>query len=160
MRRNHLPKKDEGKVTVDMTKAKTIEPIPTGVNCLVAITKWDKTTAKASGVDKIHIEETVVEPEMFKGRIFFDDINLENEYTLGRLLQTLVATGMDEKDIRTSKFEVPSSEQMLGKTLCVTSKIQVAKPGSGYTDQSKATKLCLSEKYEDNSAEVLEPEDE
>jgi len=149
-----MPKgKEEGKVTVDMTKAKTLEPIPTGANCLVAITKFQKAEAK-SGADKIHIEMTVVEPEVYKGRIFFDDINLDNAYTLGRLLQLLVASGIPEEDVRVAKFEIPSGEEMEGKTLCVTSRIQEAKPGSGFTDQAKANKMRLAKLYTDNSESI------
>lgn len=140
-------KSEEGKVIVDMTKAKTLELIPDRTNCLMVITDW-KFGKSAEGNRKVAVESTVVEPESYKGRKIFDSISLDNDNTLGRLLQLLIASGMPEEEVRVAGFEVPGKEDMEGKTYVASVRIRKAKEGSAFNDQNIATNLRDAEKWE------------
>ena len=132
---------------IDMTSAKTFENVPDKVKCLVAIKKWEQGESQASGEAKVHVEMVVLEPEKYKGRIFFDDINLKNEFTLGRLLDMLVAMGYKEEEIRVKKFSLPLKEDMEGQQLTVTSRVIKAEPGSEFGDKTVATRFRPADAY-------------
>ena len=139
----------EKPVTVDMTIARSIEPIPPGIKCLVVVSGWELGNS-ASGAPKVHIEMTVLEPEQYKSRKFFDDINLVNENTLGRLVAIFKALGYKENDIKVKKFVMPTADTMEGSRLCVTSRIVKAAEGSEYGDKSIAANFKAPEAYKES----------
>ncbi len=109
----------EGPVTVDLSKAKTMEPLPTPGPYLVILTKMAPGTS-GSGGRKVDIETQVVEPETpgIKGRKFFESINLDNEYTLGRLQSILRVLGVSDDDLKSSEFAL-KGEDFIGKSFTI-----------------------------------------
>jgi hypothetical protein len=106
-------------IALDMSKAITLEPMADNTKVLCVIDKWEPRTS-SGGNPTLHIEYVVKKPETsgIVNRRLFDDINLENEYTLGRLKNNLKAFGWSEKDILELKA-VPSADDMLGSEIVV-----------------------------------------
>lgn len=102
-------------ISLDMTKAITMEPMPDNTEVLCAVSAWEVRRSAAEN-RTLHVEMTIIKPEEagYKGRKLFDDINLQNEYTLGRLLNHLKGLGFSEEDIRKPDFVLPKTEDMLG----------------------------------------------
>ncbi len=138
-------------VTVDMSGAKSFEPVPDRTKCLVAVSKWEVGTSQ-SGNPKLHVELTVLEPEKYASRKFFDDINLDNDNTKGRLMDLLLALGYEEKKVRVANFALPEEDAVEGQQLCVTSRIVKAKEGSEFGDKSVASKPRAAEFYKGEGA--------
>lgn len=94
-------------ISLDMTKAITMEPLPDNTRVLCAVSAFDLRKS-ARGNPSAHVELTILKPEEpgYLNRKLFDDINLENEYTLGRLLNLLKGLGMPEDDIRKPDFKL------------------------------------------------------
>jgi hypothetical protein len=139
---------NEDIVTVDMTDAVTFEPIPKGVPCLGTISEWKAGKSKNEG-NKIHCVTTVLEPEKYKNRKIFTDTGIDNEYGKGTMMQIICgALNMSEKDIRSQKkFQIPSSDDMVGQQIAFVSGIRVDKTGQ-YADQNVLTRIRPGDSYE------------
>ena len=107
-------------ISLDMTKAITMEPLPDNTRVLCAVSALEPRTS-GRGNPSIHVELTVIKPEEpgYVNRKLFDDINLENEYTLGRLLNLLKGVGMSEEAIRKPDFKL-IPEDIVGLQCTVT----------------------------------------
>jgi hypothetical protein len=139
--------KNEDIVTVDMTDAVTFEVIAKGTPCLGTISEW-KTGKSASEGNKIHCVTTVLEPEKYKNRKIFTDTSIDNEYGKGTMMQIIMgALKMSEKDIRTKKFVIPSSDDMVGQQIAFVTGVRIAKEGSGFSDQNTLTRIRPGESY-------------
>ena len=93
--------------TVDMTKAITMEPLSPDIPYLCMVSAFDLGESGA-GQPKAHLELSVIKPEVpgVKGRKLMDDINLVNEYTLGRLKTFLKAIGIPEEKFNVANFDL------------------------------------------------------
>ena len=129
-----------GDVVVDLTKAITLEPLPAGGPYLASVSKFETGESK-EGASKVHIELTVVEPTELARKKLFDDINLENEYTIGRLKTFLTAAGEDEKDLK-KKLTLSDSfcEGMIGRQVAVFVKIDSSPTWRGMARISRVAK--------------------
>ena len=101
-----MPPEETEDISIDMTQARTLEPLPPGRPYLMAVTAWTPGRSAAGG-RKVHYELTVAEPTDFANRKVMEDLSLDNEYTLGRLMTLLLALGMEEDEIRTKSFKLP-----------------------------------------------------
>lgn len=112
--------KDDKPISLDMTKAATMEPMPDNTKVLCQVSKMDPGTSGA-GNRKVDVELTVIQPETLGivNRKLFDSISLENEFTLGRLLNLLKALGDSEEDIRKADFSLVP-ENYIGRQCTVT----------------------------------------
>jgi len=104
----------EKDVHVDFTKAAVLEPMPAPGPYLFVISAFEWGTS-AAGAKKVHCEYTVVDPEKYAKRKVFDDISVENEYTLGRLMSLLIASGEKKEDLEKPTYKVPATDKMLGR---------------------------------------------
>jgi len=142
-----MAKQEENKpISLDMTKAATMEPMAANTLVLCQVSKMDSGIS-GSGGKKIDVELTVVKPDTVGiiNRKLFDSINLENEFTLGRLLNLLKALGESEEEIRRPDFELVT-ENYIGKQLAVwvgireseqfgdRNTIKRVRPASAYTE--------------------------
>ena len=139
-----LADKNSKQVSVDMSDAVVFEAIPDRTPALVTCTVWDENAiGKNSGEPKVHAEVTVLEPEEFKGRKIFEDINLKNVNTKGRLIPILLATPdlgyKTDKDIKVPNFKLPTKAQMEGQQWAVSIRIQ--KGTGGYADSNRLSQF-------------------
>lgn len=102
----------EEEFSIDMTQAKTFEPLPERKPLLGAISKW-KYGRTANG-RKLDYEFTIVEPSDLANRKVPESLSLENEYTLGRFQKMLIALGRSEEEVKAKSFKAPQEEDMLG----------------------------------------------
>lgn len=102
----------EEDITIDMSTAKVMEPIPVDRPYLVACSKF-KTGRTANG-RKLDYELTVVEPQEYANRKVMESLSLENEYTLGRFQTLCIALGISEEEAKSKTFRIPKEEDMLG----------------------------------------------
>jgi len=107
----------DGVVSIDFTKAVTLEnlPVPGPYLCTVSAFALGES---AAGAQKVHVELTVVEPQDWSKRKLFDDISLENEYTLGRLMTLLIALGEDKDKVKSKDYKL-NPDEMFGRQLSV-----------------------------------------
>jgi hypothetical protein len=139
-------KNEEAVVTVDMSDAATFECMPKGTPCLGTIVEWKVGKSKNEG-NKIHCVTTVLEPEKYKNRKVFTDTGIDNEYGKGTMMQIIMgALEMPEKEIRTKKFQIPSSDQMEGTQISFVAGIRADKTGQ-YADQNVLTRIRPSADY-------------
>ena len=103
---------EEEEISLDMTQAKTFEPLPERKALLAAVSKW-KYGRTANG-RKVDYEFTVVEPSELANRKIPESLSLENEYTLGRFQQILMALGWTEESVKAADFKAPKEADMLG----------------------------------------------
>lgn len=106
---------DEGlgeEISIDMTQAKTFEPLPERKALLATCSKWKY--GRTPNGRKVDYEFTVVEPTELANRKVQESVSLENEYTLGRLQTILLAVGFDEAEVKVKNFKPPKEEDMLG----------------------------------------------
>ena len=103
---------EEEEITLDMTTAKVLEPIPADRPYLMACSKW-KPGRTANG-RKLDYELTVVEPSDFANRKISESVSLENEYTLGRFQTLCIALGIPEDEAKSKTFKLPKEEDMIG----------------------------------------------
>ena len=142
-----MAKGDKGEpISLDMTKAVTMEPMPDNTKVLCAVSVLDPTRKSAKGNPSAHVELTVVKPDGpgFLNRKLFDDINLENEFTLGRLLNLLKAVGLPEEEIRKPDFKL-IPEDIVGLQLTVT--VGVRKSDQ-FGDRNSIKRMRPAEAYE------------
>lgn len=120
-------------ISLDMSKAATMEAIPDGTRVLLAVTGWEG-KASSQGNPSLKLEVTVVAPDSpgIKNRKIFDTINLENEYTLGRFLSILKALGWSEEDARSLKA-LPDPDGVMGLQFAATLGVRKQE---GYNDQN------------------------
>jgi hypothetical protein len=107
----------DGVVSIDFTKAVTLEnlPVPGPYLCTVSAFELGQS---AAGSQKVHVELTVVEPSEWSRRKLFDDISLENEYTLGRLMTLLVSLGEDKEKVKSKDYKL-NPDDMFGRQVAV-----------------------------------------
>jgi len=108
----------KGKRVIDFSKAVVLEALPVPGPYLAAISEW-KYGQSGSGGEKVHVVATVLKPDQFKNRKLFDDINTENENTLGRLMLLLEATGEVREAMMKPGYNPPEEEDMLGRQFTV-----------------------------------------
>ena len=132
-------------ISLDMTKAITMEPLPDNTRVLCAVSAFEPRTS-GRGNPSIHVELTVIKPEEpgYVNRKLFDDINLENEYTLGRLLNLLKGVGMPEEAIRKPDFKL-IPEDIVGLQCTVTVGIRKSEQ---YGDRNSIKRVRPAEAYE------------
>jgi len=131
-------------ISLDMTKAATMEPMPDNTQVLCMVSKMDPGTS-GSGSNKVDVELTVVQPETpgIKNRKLFDSINLENEYTLGRLLNLLKALGETEESIRRTDFQL-IPENYIGRQCTIWVGIR---PSEQFGDRNTIKRVRPAEAY-------------
>lgn len=112
--------KENQPISLDMTKAVTMEPMADNTKVLCAVSMFELRKS-SKGNPMAHAELTVIKPEDpgIVNRKLFDDINLDNEYTLGRLLNLLKGVGMSEEEIRKPDFKLVP-EDIVGLQCTVT----------------------------------------
>lgn len=141
-----MPKGDKGEpISLDMTKAITMEPMPDNTKVLCAVSMLE-IRKSSKGNPMAHVELTVVKPEEpgYSNRKLFDDINLDNEYTLGRLLNLLKGVGMSEEAIRKPDFKL-IPEDIVGLQCTVT--VGVRKSDT-FGDRNSIKRVRPAEAYE------------
>jgi len=137
---------EEEDITLDMTTAKTFEPLPTDRPYLVAVSTW-KTGKSAAGKLKLHYEMSVVQPEKFANRKVITDLNLEEEYSLGRLQGMLSkGFGFPEDQVKGKDFKLPKAEDMLGLQATLFVRTQTD-PAGVYSDKSVVNRWALASAY-------------
>lgn len=108
MTKNVVP--DE--MSVDMTQAKTFEPLPEKKALLASVSKWKY--GRTENGRKLDYEFAVAEPTELANRKVNESLSLENEYTLGRFQNILLALGIPEKEVKVKNFKLPPEDDMLG----------------------------------------------
>ena len=133
-------------ISIDMTKAVSMEPMPDNTQVLCRCDVLDVRGSKASGAKTAHVELTVVKPDApgIINRKLFDDINLENEFTLGRLLNLLKGFGLTEDEIRKDNF-VLVPEDIIGLECTVVVGIRKS---DRYGDRNSIKRVAPAEAYE------------
>jgi len=138
----------EEEFSIDMTQAKTFEPLPEHKPMLAAVSKWKY--GRTPNGRKVDYEFTVIEPKELANRKVPESLSLENEYTLGRFQTILLALGFAEDAVKAKSFKAPAESEMLGlqaTIFCRTRKsdeygdrsnIARLKPASAYAEASKA----------------------
>ena len=139
-----MPPKDEP-ISIDMTKAVSMEPMPDNTQVLCRLDVLKVGASKASGARTAHVELTVTKPDApgIINRKLFDDINLLNEFTLGRLLNLLKGLGMSEEEIKKEDF-VLIPEDLIGLECAVT--VGVRKSDQ-YGDRNTIKRVKPAETY-------------
>lgn len=112
-------KEDEGKTpgesedfSLDMSKAKTFEPLPERKPFLASVSKWLYGTTPNGR--KVDYEFTVNEPSELLNRKVPESLSLENEYTLGRYQTILLALGFPEDYVKSPTHKPPKESEVLG----------------------------------------------
>lgn len=98
----------------------------------------------AEGNDKVHVELTVVDPDAYKNRKLFDDINLENEFTMGRLMNLLVALGESKEAMVKPGYKIPDPDKLMGKQVTVSVSIRESET---YGDRNQIRRLRPASAY-------------
>jgi len=121
-----------------------MEPMPDNTKVLCAISGWEGGQS-AAGNPSVHVEATVVKPETagIKNRKLFDDINLENEYTLGRLLTLLKGVGWSEEEVRAMKA-LPEFDDVNGLQFCCVVGIRASEQ---YGDRNTMKRILPASAY-------------
>lgn len=133
--------------SIDMSQAKVFEPLPERTPFLAAVSKW-KYGRTANG-RKLDYSFTVVEPSNLVKRQVPESLSLENEYTLGRFQQMLIALGFTEEEVKSPAFSPPKEADMLGRQatiFCRTRRSDV------YGDRSNINRFRPSTAYKEASA--------
>lgn len=137
---------EEGEITIDMTAAKTFEPLPTDRPYLVTVSDW-KLGLSAAKKKKLHVVVAVSEPKEFEGRKITTDLNIEEEYNLGRLQTMLInGFGFPENKVKVSNFKLPTSEEMVGLQATLFVRTQTDATGQ-YPDKSVANRWKTAAAY-------------
>jgi len=136
-----------GTVSLDMTTAITMEPMPDNTKVLCAVSKMD--LGQGPKGRKVHVEVVVMKPAEagFLNRKLFDDINLENEYTKGRLLNLLKGLGMTEEEIRKPDFKL-EPENLLGLQCTIWVGIRKSEQ---YGDRNSIKRVRTAEAYSEEA---------
>lgn len=135
---------EEEEFSIDMSIAKTFEPLPERKALLAAISKWQY--GRTANGRKVDYEFTVIEPSELANRKVPESVSLENEYTLGRLQSILLAVGFPESKVKSKSFKAPSEEDMLGlqaTIFCRTRKSDV------YGDRSQVSRFRPASAYKE-----------
>lgn len=138
----------EDEFVVDMTAAKTLEPLPVDRFYLFEISQWKRGRAKgASGGRVVVVEATAVQPSEFEGRKVIESISIENEYTLGRLKSIVIATGFQtEEEVNVPSYSIPKEEDMLG--LQFTGRVNI-RASEVYGDRNRLTRILPASSYKE-----------
>ena len=151
------PKKDTAptagdEFTVDMTTAKTFEPIPTDRWYLFEISKWTKGHAKSSGAPNVSIEVTVVEPKEFEGRKITDSPVVNEPYNLGRIKTYVVQSEFQTEDeVKVPSYRIPDEKDMIG--LQFSSRVNIQKD-ENRGDRNRITTMRPASKYAELAAAI------
>lgn len=128
--------------SIDMTQAKVFEPLPERQPFLAAVSKW-KYGRTANG-RKVDYSFTVVEPAVLANRQVPESLSLENEYTLGRFQNILLALGFPEAEVKTKAFRPPKEEDVLGMKATITCR---TRRSDIYGDRSQISRFSPAEAY-------------
>jgi len=134
-------------IKVDLSKAIVFEALPAGGPYLATISKIVPGESK-EGNPKVHVEFTILEPEQWARKKVFDEINLVNENTQGRLLQILLAAGEDEKAVKSKNYTL-KTEEIEGRQLTMWTRTR--KGDNVNPDQAQWRKLALASVYTEAS---------
>lgn len=104
-------------IKLDMTKAQEMSPMEPGGPYLIRLAVMSLGTSKA-GSQKVHTEWDVVEPERYANRKLFEDMSLENEYTLGRFKGMMAALGESEENLEKPDFDFDPDNYIGRKAGC------------------------------------------
>ena len=134
---------DEEEISIDMTQAKTFEPLPEKQPYLAMVHKWKP--GKTANGRKLDYGFTVSEPEQFKNRKIEESLSLENEYTLGRLQTILVkGLGFPEDEVKTKTFKLPKEEDVIGLQATIWCR---TRKDDTYGDRSTINRFAPAESY-------------
>ena len=137
------PETGEEEITIDMTQARVLEPLDPRRPYLMAVSAW-KPGKSAAGGRKLHYELAVAEPTDMANRKVMEDVSLDNEFTLGRLMQVLTAIGFSEEDVRKKNFKLPVEDDVLGLECTVWVRTQTS---DVYGDRSRIRRLRPASVY-------------
>lgn len=144
---NQVVTEDLSDFTLDMTQAKTFEPLPERKALLASISKWEYgRTAKGK---KLDYEFTVSLPTELANRKIPESLSLENEYTLGRYKNMLIALGFPEEEVTSPNHKPPKSEDVLGMEATVFCK---TRRSDTFGDRSQISRFRPASAYEEVSA--------
>jgi len=135
---------DEEEISIDMTQAKTFEPLPERKPYLAAVSKWQY--GRTANGRKLDYEFTVVEPSEFANRKVPESLSLENEYTLGRFQTMLLALGLPEEQVKSKTFKAPKEEDMLGMQATIFCRTRKSET---YGDRSNINRFRPASAYEE-----------
>jgi len=138
---------DEEEFSLDMTQAKTFEPLPERKALLSAVSKW-KYGRTANG-RKVDYELTVLEPTELANRKVMESVSLENEYTLGRFQNILLALGFSEEEVKSKSFKPPKEEDILGLQATIFCR---TRHSDAYGDRSQVSRFRPASTYKEASA--------
>jgi len=138
---------EEEDISLDMTQAKTFEPLPERKPFLAAVSKW-KYGRTANG-RKVDYEFTVVEPSELANRKVPESLSLENEYTLGRFQQILMALGYSEESVKAKDFKAPKEAEMLGLQATIFCR---TRRSDAYGDRSNISRFRPAASYKEAAA--------
>jgi hypothetical protein len=133
---------EEEVISLDMTKAKTLEALPAPGPYLLYVGDW--AYGKSAKGAKVTISWVVAEPSEFANRRIREDISLDNEYTLGAFKQRLLALGFAEDKINSKKFSPPTKDEVMGMQLTARVRIQTSEE---YGDQNRITRVAKANVY-------------
>lgn len=139
---------DENEIVVDMTTAKTLEPLPTDKPYLMSMSAW-KPGKSGSGGNKIHYEAVVKEPAVLAGRKVIMDVSLDNEYSLGNYKALLLGLGFPEEMVNSKKHQVPKEDDVLG--LEATFFLNIRKGNDQYGDRNGVRRVRPASAYKEVS---------
>jgi hypothetical protein len=137
----------EEEITIDMTDAKTFEPLPEKRPLLSAVSAWK--LGKGPKGAKIHVELTVKKPDELANRKVMEDISLTNEWTKGRYQTLLLALGFNEAKVKSPKHTVPKEEDILGMELTLFVNTQHSET---YGDRSRIGRMRPAASYTEAAA--------
>lgn len=137
----------EEDISLDMSKAKTFTPLPEKIPYLVAVSKW--VSGRTANGRKMDYELTVLKPKEHENRKLPESVSLENEYTLGRFQTMLLALGYPEDAVKSKKFQVPKSNDIMGMQCTIFAR---TRKSDQYGDRSVVSRFLPAAQYETAAA--------
>lgn len=137
---------EEEEITVDMTTAKTLQPLDPKRPYLVSVSAWDPTLKSASGGRMVKYVLTVVEPKDAENRTVTENVSLENEFTLGRVKTLLLGLGFPEDKVNVKKFVMPKEDDVMGLQATIWVRTQ---KNETFGDRSVVTRVRPAATYQE-----------
>jgi len=138
-----MPKASD-EMSIDMTQAKTFEPLPERKPLLASVSKW--LYGRTENGRKLDYEFTVAEPSVLANRKVNESLSLENEYTLGRFQNMLVALGFPEDKVKVKNFKLPAEDDMMGLQATIFCR---TRHSDVYGDRSQITRFRPASAYKE-----------
>jgi len=127
----------DGILSIDFTKAVTLETLPSPGPYLCTVSNFELGKSQA-GSQMVKVELTVMEPADWSKRKLFDNISVENEYTLGRLMSLLIALGEDKEKVKSKDYKL-NADEMFGRQVTVFTKKEVSET---YGEQARIKRVA------------------